>query len=176
MGHDDPTGASRLEVGRIGKPHGLKGEVVVDFSTDRTDERTAVGAELWADDRCLVVASARPHQQRWLIRFDRVERREEAELLRGLALSAEPVEDPEAVFVHQLIGKRVVDQHGTDHGPVASVIDNPASDLLELSDGRLVPLAFYLAHDDEVVTVDVPPGLLDDADADADFDVDVDDE
>ncbi|MEL7155049.1 MAG: ribosome maturation factor RimM [Actinomycetota bacterium] len=164
MDQDDRDDAPLLEVGRIGKPHGLKGEVVVDFSTDRTEERTATGTELWADRRRLVVASARPHQQKWLLRFDGVERREEAELLRGLVLSAPALDDPDALFVHELIGKRLVDQHGVDHGPVASVIDNPASDLLELSSGRLVPLAFHVAHDDEVVTVDVPPGLLDDAD------------
>ncbi|MEM9614182.1 MAG: ribosome maturation factor RimM [Actinomycetota bacterium] len=153
---------SRLEVGRIGKAHGLKGEVVVDFSTDRTAERTARGAELWSDDRRLVVASARPHQQKWLIRFDGVADRDAAETLRGLVLAAEPLEDPEAVFVHELVGRTLIDQHGTDHGPVVAMIDNPASDLLELDDGRLVPLAFYVSHDDHTVTVDVPVGLLDD--------------
>lgn len=152
---------SRLEVGRIGKAHGLKGEVVVDFSTDRTAERTAPGAELWSGDRRLLVVSARPHQQKWLIRFDGVADRNTAETLRGLVLAAEPVDDPEAVFVHELVGRTVIDQHGTDHGPVVAMVENPASDLLELDDGRLVPLAFYVSHDDDSVTVDVPAGLLD---------------
>ncbi len=153
---------ARLEVGRIGKAHGLKGEVVVDFSTDRTDERTAVGTELWSDERRFVVVTARPHQQKWLIRFDGIADRDTAESLRGLVLAAEPIDDPEAVFVHELVGCTVIDQHGTDHGPVVAMVDNPASDLLELDDGRLVPLAFYVSHDEATVVVDVPPGLLDD--------------
>lgn len=157
MGQED-----LLEVGRVGKAHGLKGEVVVDFTTDRTDERAAPGVSLWSDERHFVVATARPHQQKWLIRFEGIERREEAELLRGLVLKAEAIDDPEAVFIHQLIGKRLVEADGTDHGPVVAVIDNPASDLLELDDGRLVPLAFYVSHDDQAVTVSVPAGLLDD--------------
>ncbi len=149
-------------MGRIGKPHGLRGEVVVDFTTDRTAERTAPGTELRAGDQVLRVASARPHQKRWLIHFDGVVDRDQAERLRGQVLHAEPLDDPDAVFVHEIIGLRLVDQHGNDHGPVVAVIDNPASDLLELDDGRLVPLAFYQDHDDVIVSVDVPPGLLDD--------------
>ena len=153
-----------LEVGRIGKAHGLKGEVVIDFVTDRVDERTAIGAELTSGERRFVVASARPHQQKWLVRFEGVADRNAAEALRGLVLQAEALEDPDVVFVHEVIGKRLVDQHGNDHGPVVSVIENPASDLMELEDGRLVPLAFYQHNDDRVVTVSVPPGLLDDTD------------
>ena len=153
-----------LEVGRIGKAHGLKGEVSVELITDRVAERTEPGSEFTAGERHLVVASARPHQKRWLIRFDGIDNRNEAERLRGLTLHAEPIDDPDAVFVHDLIGCSVVDQHGVDHGPIVAVIDNPASDLLELEDGRLVPLAFYQGEDPDrgAILVDVPPGLLDD--------------
>ena len=78
-----------LEVGRIGRAHGLRGDVVVDLTTDRTMERTAPGAELWIADRKVVVAVARPHQQKWLVRFEGVEDRTAAESLRGRTLSAE---------------------------------------------------------------------------------------
>ena len=61
----------RLEVGRIGRPHGLRGEVAVTFTSDRA-ERHAPGAVLYLDDRALVVETARPHQGRWLIRFEGV--------------------------------------------------------------------------------------------------------
>ncbi|MEM8925713.1 MAG: ribosome maturation factor RimM [Actinomycetota bacterium] len=153
-----------LEVGRIGKAHGLKGEVVVDFVTDRTSERTAVGALLRSGERSLVVVAARPHQQKWLVHFEGVTDRNAAEALRGLVLQAEAIDDPDTVFVHEVIGRHLVDQHGTDHGPVVAVVENPASDLMELGDGRLVPFAFIV--DDEAatdaVTVSVPPGLLDD--------------
>jgi len=151
-----------LEVGRIGKAHGLKGEVVVNLSTDRVEARTTPGTELWLDEQRLVVLAARPHQGRWLMQFDGISGRNAAEALRGQVLSAPALDDPTALFVHELIGKSVHDQHGTDHGPIVAVIDNPASDLLELANGRLVPLAFFVADDEVTVTVEVPPGLLDD--------------
>ena len=144
------------------------------------DDRTAPGAVVDIGDRQLVVTRSRPHANRWLFTFDGVDGREAADALRGRILRAEPLStegsDPgppsasanhgeEVVaFVHELIGLRVIDQRGMDHGPVTAVIDNPASDLLELDDGRLVPLTFYRGHDIEAgtVTVDVPDGLLDD--------------
>ncbi|MFV0526406.1 MAG: ribosome maturation factor RimM [Acidimicrobiales bacterium] len=152
----------RLEVGRIGKAHGLAGDVSVDLTTDRIAERTEPGAELWIDDRPLLVLTARKHHRRWLIRFVGVEDRAAAEALAGSILSAVPIDDPDALFIDELIGSRVVDQHGTDHGVVATVLANPASDLLELESGRLVPLTFVVDRDGSTLTVDVPAGLLDD--------------
>jgi 16S rRNA processing protein RimM len=150
-----------LEVGRIGKPHGLKGEVVVTFLTDRVAERTAPGAELWVGGALHQVVAARPHRHKWLVSFAGVEDRDAAASLTGSIVRAVAVNDPEAAFVHQLIGKTIVDQHGTEHGPVAAVVDNPASDLLELADGRLVPLVFVEDVGDVQITVTVPAGLLD---------------
>ena len=115
--------------------------------------------------------SGRVHQTKWLIAFEGVDGRNAAEKLRGATLKAEPLDsedieqDESVIFIHELIGRRLIDQFGADHGTVASVIDNPASDLLELEDGRLVPLTFYQSHDEHTVTVDVPIGLLDDADS-----------
>jgi 16S rRNA processing protein RimM len=151
-----------LEVGRVDKSHGLRGEVVVSFVTNMISERTAPGTRLWSGRQWLTVIAARPHRNKWLVSFDGVADRTAADALRGVILEAEPLENESEVFVHELMGKRLIDQHGTDHGPIASVIDNPASDLLELDDGRLVPLAFYMAHDEKTVSVDVPIGLLDD--------------
>ncbi|MCP3989113.1 MAG: 16S rRNA processing protein RimM [Actinomycetia bacterium] len=162
---DDPgqaVGGPLLEVGRIGKAHGLNGEVSVDFTTDRLTERTTPGVELLADERLLRVVTARPHQKRWLVRFEGVDDRNQAETLRGLTLRAVAIDDDDEVFVHELIGKSLVDQYGTDHGAIVAVVENPASDLLELGDGRLVPLAFYVGDDDDTVMVSVPAGLLDD--------------
>ncbi len=158
-----------LEVGRIGKAHGLKGEVVVTWITNMVDERTRPGSVFRAtsgsasgETEWLTIATARPHQDRWLVRFDGIHDRTAADRLRGVNLEAEPIEAEDDVFVHELVGKVLVDQHGTEHGAVASLIANPASDLLELDDGRLVPLAFYQSHDGSRVLVDVPAGLLDD--------------
>ena len=95
------------------------------------------------------------------MRFAGVDTREAADALHGLVLSAEPLEDPDALWVHELIGSVVVDQHGTEHGTVTSVEVNPASDLLVLDGGGLVPLTFVVDQADGRITVDVPDGLLD---------------
>lgn len=158
-----------LEVGRIGKPHGLRGEVVVTWITNLVDDRTRPGSRFRATggpiigEDWLTIATARPHQDRWLVRFEGIDDRTAADRLRGIVLEAEPLETEGEVFVHELVDKILVDQHGTEHGPVVALVANPASDLLELADGRLIPLAFYRSHDDERVRVDVPAGLLDDA-------------
>jgi 16S rRNA processing protein RimM len=149
-----------LEIGRVAKPHGLRGEVVVQMVSDRPD-RLAPGALFEAGDRHLEVVEARPHQGRYLVRFAGVEDRNDAEKLRGLPLLAEAVDDPDALWVHELIGSRCVELDGTERGTVVSVIDNPAADLLELDTGALVPLSFLVSHEAGVVTIDPPAGLFD---------------
>lgn len=156
-----PDGLDLLEVGRVAKAHGLRGELELAFTTDLVAERTALGAQLWIGGAAYTVESARPHKQHHLVMLAGVATREAAEALRGKAILAERIDDPELVFVHEVIGLRLVDQHGTDHGQVASVIDNPASDLMELTDGRLVPFAFLVEVDDGRVLVNIPAGLLD---------------
>ena len=155
----------RLEVGRITKPHGLNGDVLVKYITDMIEERTAVGTDFsLTNDRVVVIESASLHNDRWIVHFEGVDSREAAQALHSQTLFAEPLEDSDTLFIHQIIGKRLRTVEGTDHGEIVSVLDNPASDLMELSNGRLVPMAFYIDHDDEVVTVDVPAGLLEDLD------------
>lgn len=155
---DDSAGL--LEVGRITKSHGLRGEVVVLLSSDRA-ERVAPGATLHSDRGPLVVASSRPHQDRWVVAFEGVHGREASDLLRGLVLRGEPIDDPDALWVHELIGCRVVDADGADRGAVEAVQANPAADLLVLDSGALVPVVFVVgAPADGVVHVDTPPGLF----------------
>ena len=169
-----------LEVGRIARPHGLAGAVVVALVTNRT-ERLAPGAELVcyaagvpagpgaADSsgpasrscaRKLEVLSSRPFQGRYLVEFEGVRTREAADELRGALLAAVAIEDPEALFVHDLVGSSVVEVDGTDHGTVVAVQANPASDLLVMEDGGLVPLRFVVAREDDRIVVDVPAGLF----------------
>ena len=149
-----------LEVGRITKAHGLRGEVVVVLTTDRT-ERLDPGSVLETDRGPLTVESARPHQQAWLVMFDGILDRTAAEGLHGLALRAEPIEDEGAIWVHELIGATVVDAAGTVLGTVQSVEDNPAADLLVLDGGGLIPMTFVVGTEPGRVTVDIPEGLLD---------------
>ncbi len=154
-----------LEVGRVARSHGLKGEVLVRFTTDLVDERTAAGAELTVGGHPFVVEAARPHKGagHYLVRFVGVQDRDAADALRGATVEAEALDETDAVFVHEVIGRTLVDQHEVAHGSVVAVIDNPASDLMELEDGRLVPFAFLVELADGVVRVDVPLGLLDDS-------------
>lgn len=150
-----------LEVGRIGRAHGIRGAVHVTLSSDR-DERLATGSRLHDGQQWLTVASARrqPHH-RWVVQFDAIDDRAAAEALTGRVLRAEPVAVDDALWVHELIGARVVDQHGIDRGRCVSVIDNPANDLLELDSGHLVPVTFVESIADGIVTVDAPEGLFD---------------
>jgi 16S rRNA processing protein RimM len=162
-GRSDSHGPGLLEVGRIDKPHGVKGEVVVTLTTDRT-ERLDPGTVLHTDRGAVTVASSRPHQHRYLAWFDRIADRETAEAWRGVVLSAPPIDevDDDTLWVHQLVGALVFDQYGVAHGPVVALIENPASDLLELADGRLVPLTFLTAFEPGVrIDIDAPAGLLD---------------
>ncbi len=156
-------GEGLLEVGRIGRAHGVKGGVVVTLSSDRA-ERVAPGARLFDGSQWLTVVSSRSLPQRkWMVQFEGVPDRNAAESLGGRVLSAERLTDDDALWVHDLIGARVVDQHGVDRGEVVSVLDNPANDLLELDTGHLVPVTFVLGLDTatRTVAVDTPDGLFD---------------
>ncbi len=149
-----------LEVGRVAKAHGIRGEVLVDLLTDRA-ERVAPGTVLESARGALVVERSSPHQGRWIVAFRGVADRTAAEELRGLVLSAEPIDDPDALWVHELIGSTVVDGAGTERGRVVAVVANPASDLLELDTGALVPARFIVRREPGRVDVDVPEGLWD---------------
>lgn len=154
-------GPALLEVGRITKPHGLGGEVLVSLSSDRT-ERLDVGSELTTSDGVLVVRASRPHQDRYIVSFEGIGDRDAAEAVRGTALFAEPIEDPDALWVHELVGATVVERDGTRRGVVESVVANPAADLLSLDSGALVPVVFVTGPPrDGVVEVDCPDGLFD---------------
>jgi 16S rRNA processing protein RimM len=149
-----------LEVGRIEKAHGLRGQVVVRLITNRA-ERVARGAELSAGDRTLTVVESTPHGERWIVTFDGVADRDAADALRGTLLRAEPLDDPDELWVHDLIGTEVVEIDGTVRGTVVEVLANPASDLLVLDSGALVPIRFVVQFEPgQRVEVDVPPGLF----------------
>jgi 16S rRNA processing protein RimM len=156
-----------LEIGQIMRPHGLKGEVVVQLVTNRTD-RLDVGSKLTTKVQAsrrvppqLEVVASRPFQNRHLVLFAGSASRDDAEALRGVTLLAEANEsDEENLYVHELIGKHVMDQHGIDHGMVTSVEANPASDLLVLPGGALVPLRFVVRVDERTIHVEVPEGLF----------------
>lgn len=158
---------SLREVGRIGRAHGVRGELYVSLITDRV-ERLAPGARLLAGSRWLTVVESREQQrQKWLVRFDGVADRTAAEKLTNSTLLAEPLpdvgadDDGDALWVHELIGSRVVDHQGIVRGMCVAVLDNPAHDILELDSGALIPVTFVVSCTAGITSVDPPDGLFD---------------
>jgi 16S rRNA processing protein RimM len=166
-----------LTVGQIVRPHGIRGEVIVDVRTDEPESRFAVGSTLATENGgppTLTVEAVRPHQGRLLVVFDGVSDRELAERLRGVRLCVDSAEvpapeDPDEFHDHQLVGLRAVTPAGEVVGEVASIDHAPASDLLVLRrpDGRSALVPFVKAIVPEVdlaagrVVVDPPAGLFD---------------
>ncbi len=148
--------------------------MVVDLWTDLT-QRLEPGSVLASARGPLAVVSAKPFGGgaavavagggRFIVQFDGVDDRAAAEQLRGVELEAEALDVPGALWVHELVGASVRDAGagGIVLGRVAAVEANPASDLLVLESGGLIPLRFVTAHDKvaHTVDVDIPEGLLD---------------
>ncbi len=109
-----------------------------------------------------MVQRARRDGKRWRVHFAGVDDRDAAESWTGTTLLAAPIDDPSELWVHELIGARVISADGVERGRVVELHANPASDLLVLESGALVPLTFVLGPPaDGVLRVDVPEGLWD---------------
>lgn len=168
-------------VGRIGKPHGIRGEVTVEVRTDDPDRRFAPGARLdviapkgsAAPWRTLTVRSSRWHQSVLLLGFEEWADRTTAETARGIMLRVTLAEDdvpsdPDEFYDHQLAGLQVRNLDGTVIGEVAGLVPGAAQDLLRVraSDGRdtLVPFVRALVPEVDVaagfVVVADRPGLV----------------
>jgi len=169
----------RLVVGRVGRPHGLRGEVTIDVRTDDPAGRFAVGSTLATDPAergPLTVAVARWHSGRLLIAFEGCRDRDVAEALRGTLLQIdsadlEPLGDPEEFYDHDLIGLHVVTLAGEDVGIVADVLHHGQDMLLVDGTGAragaeiMIPFVAALVPEVDLASgrlvVDPPPGLLD---------------
>ena len=168
-------------VGRIGKPHGLRGEVTVDVRTDEPERRFARGNTLRAEPppgsssslRTMTVAGSRWHQSVLLVSFAELTDRGTAEAARGIVLHASipadaSPEDPDEFYDHQLIGLAAYDEDGTPLGTVAGLVHGGAQDLLRIAtpDGReaLVPFVKALVPEVDVaggrVVIADRPGLV----------------
>ena len=171
-----------LVVGRLGKPHGIRGEVTVEVRTDEPDARFAVGAQLAvkpardarpAPWRSLTVRSKRWHQGVLLLGFEELPDRNAAEAARGTLLvvavsEEETPDDPDAFYEHQLVGLEVRNLEGGVIGTVTGLQTGSAQDLLmvKASDGRATLVPFVSALVPEVslsggfVVVADRPGLV----------------
>lgn len=175
MAADQPLAA------RIGKPHGLRGEVTVQLHTDSPRERFERGAvfDTEPDRGPLTVRGARVHQGTWLLAFEEAPDRTAAENLRGtrLFIPTELADDGddegEGWYPEELVGAQVRDPSGASIGTVTDLLLRPAQDLLQvrLDDGRtgLVPFVQAIVPqvhadgplEERFVVVDAPDGLFD---------------
>ncbi|WP_328955011.1 ribosome maturation factor RimM [Kitasatospora purpeofusca] len=167
----------QLVVGKIGRAHGIKGDVSVEVRTDEPELRLGPGAVLFTDPASagpLTVESGKVHSGRLLLRFAGVKDRNAAEELRGTLLIAEvdPEEspdDPEEYYDHQLIGLDVVLLDGTLVGELTEVVHLPYQDLLTVrkADGTdaLVPFVSRIVPtidlENQRAVIDPPVGLID---------------
>ena len=168
----------RVVVGRIGRAHGIRGEVAIDVRTDEPDRRFAPESTLIAGDRTLTVSRTRWHSGRLLAAFSEVPDRTAAESFRGTMLEAEvdPDELPtgeEEFYDRQLIGLEVRTVADTVIGTVAAVTHHDEQDTLVVQRGPnaevLVPFVTAIVPTVDVaggyvVVADVP-GLLDEEQA-----------
>jgi 16S rRNA processing protein RimM len=156
------TADDLVEVGHIGRAHGVRGDLYVDLLTDRT-ERLAVGSRVQARGSWLTVESSRPAGTRWLVHFAGLADRTAAEAFVNSTLLAEPLAalSDDGLYVSQLIGADVVAADGSVYGRCVAVVANPAHDLLELDNGSLVPVVFITEASAGRVTIEPPDGLFD---------------
>ena len=164
----------QVTVGRIGRPHGIRGEVVVGVRTDEPDLRFAVGSQLDADRPemgTLTVAAVRWQSGDLIVRFRGVRDRTAAGELRGTWLTVDsgtlaPTGDPDEFRDHELVGLCVRTVDGTDVGTVEDVLHHGQDTLaVRAASGEiLVPFvkAIVTSVDVEggVLVIDPPPGLL----------------
>ena len=168
----------RIVVGRIGKPHGVRGEVTVEPRTDEPQLRFADGAVLLTDTESLRIESVRFHQGTPLIAFEGVLDRTGAEALRNTLLFIDtdndvPSDDPDEFWDHELIGLAVVDESNNNIGSIADVLHLPGQDVLVVTKVNgaeaLVPFVRDIVpainREARTVVVRDPGGLFDDADA-----------
>lgn len=161
----------QLVVGRIIRPHGVRGEVSVEVRTDEPAHRFAAGAVLGTDPDAgpLAVQSSRWHTGRLLVSFAGITDRDRAAELRGTWLTVDSADvgspvDPDEFGDHELIGLTVVTVSGQPVGRVAQV-QHHGQDLLVIEPGGvLVPFVAAIVPEVDVaagrLVIDPPPGLL----------------
>ncbi len=129
----------RLNVGRIGKAHGILGEATIEVRTDEAEDRFALGAQLETDSHgVLTVASARVHNGILLLGFEGITSRNQIEALRNELLYADvdidaPGFDEDDYHVLQLIGCKAFLEDNSEFGVVADVLNLPGQDVLAIT-------------------------------------------
>jgi 16S rRNA processing protein RimM len=169
----------QLVIGRIGRAHGVRGDLFVEPMTDEPDHRYADGTVLMtSESTTLTVATSKWHSGRFVVHFAGVDDRNAAEALRGQTLTidvdpAELPENPDEYYDHQLVGLNVVLEDRSVIGVIGEVIHLPSQDLLSVKrEGDtevLIPFVMEFVPEIDLetktVTITPPPGLLNELEA-----------
>jgi 16S rRNA processing protein RimM len=173
----------QLVVGRIGRPHGVRGELAVEVRTDDPELRLAAGAVLVTEPAAagpLTVTRSRWHSGKLLMSFDGVSDRDAADQLRGVLLvvdsaELEDIADPDEFRDHQLIGLAVYGPSGDHVGEVTDVLHSGQDLLIVAGAGAragaeiMIPFVAPIVPEVDLagrrIVIDPPAGLLDPQDA-----------
>jgi len=162
---------AEVVVGRIVRPHGLRGELVVEVRTDDPEARFQPGIEYATKNGPLKAVSVRWHQGRPMVGFEGVPGRTEAELLRGVLLSVDVDEDDLAEDEFRdddLTGLHVIETDGSAVGTVARIEHGAGHETLVVKRQGTHParipfvaeMVTEIDFDGGIIVVDLPPGLL----------------
>lgn len=173
----------QLVVGRISRPHGVRGELAVEVRTDDPELRLVAGAVLATEPAAagpLTITQARWHSGKLLMSFDGVPDRDAADQLRGVLLlvdssELEDIADPDEFRDHQLIGLAVYGPGGEHVGEVTDVLHSGQDLLVVTGTGAragaeiMIPFVAQIVPEVDLaggrIVIDPPAGLLDPQDA-----------
>lgn len=164
---------SRVVVGRLGRPHGIRGEVTVEVRTDEPELRFAPGSSVFlSSGKSILIETIRWHQNVLLVKFEKINDRNDSETLRGNLVEVEVddldlPEDDDEFYDRQLLGLKVIEA-GQQIGKVEDVLHLPGHDLLSirLTDGKEMLLPFVEQFVPEIdlengsLTITPPLGLM----------------
>jgi 16S rRNA processing protein RimM len=160
-----------ISVGRIVRPHGLAGDVVVESATDFPETRFRKGAKVTTAKGVLTITGSRPQGDRWVVRFEGFDSIEAVEPLRDTELQVEPdalgALPAGQYYLHDLVGCAVETVDGRHVGPVAVVYTGAAQAVLGITGPAgeiLVPMAGDICREVDVaarrIVIAPPEGLL----------------
>ncbi|GIG53260.1 ribosome maturation factor RimM [Demequina activiva] len=167
------TGPMKLTVARIGRAHGLKGEVTVEVRTDIPEDRLAPGEVYETEPDSagpLTIESVRTQGGRWFLRFEEIGSREAADEVRGveLVIDGDESDEDDAWYVHELVGLTAQRPDGERIGEVVDLLSMPAQDVLVVKEPgghrAMIPFVDEFVPDVDLeagtVTLTPPYGLL----------------
>ena len=169
----------RLVIGRIGKAHGVRGELNVSVHTDDPEDRFAIGAVIDTDPAergPLTVTKMRYASDRLVVGFKEIPDRDTAEKFSGTLLVVDTnelpeIDDDDEYYDHELVGMRVVEVDDTLVGVVIDVVHGTGGDTLVVKSAKfgtrkefLIPFVRAIVptvdRSERLIVIDPPEGLL----------------